>query len=373
MGFDHNSVFWNQTVLQFSAGSPAVLHAVLSVSALHEDLLEGRSITSTSSGEMLFLKQYNKAIQHLRSSQDFQAVSATLICCILFVCLENFRGNHDTALAHLQSGLKILQDWRTKEIESTSEIDVRESITRVFRRLDMQATAFMDSRQPHINATSVDEYAPESSNSASSYFKSLQQAQDEFERIAIRLFYVLTLKSHPKYSPTRTTLLRGLAIRFNAWKKSFDTFSDRESPSMDTRDLQLSVMLGLHFQAATLMLDLRANPVVFENEIDLKCVRIINLSRSLINSSNLSKPKFSSDMGVIGPLYFAAMNASPSIRQQAIDLLYRIKGKEGFWDPRTTAKIAKEVLIIQQHVKSPGLPVTGGVQFLAAAHRIPCN
>lgn len=67
MGFAHNSEFWNQTVLQFCEASPAVFHAVLGLSALHEALLEGTRLDATPNGRLALLQQYNKSIKLLRS------------------------------------------------------------------------------------------------------------------------------------------------------------------------------------------------------------------------------------------------------------------------------------------------------------------
>jgi hypothetical protein len=371
MGFGHNSEFWNQTVLQFCEASPAVLHAVLGVSALHENLLNQNGVDPMLSGDLVFLKQYNKSIKLLQSSQESRSISSTLICCVLFICLENFSGNYDKALAHLHSGLTILETWRKEDLKSASEIRVRENLTQVFRRLDMQATTFMNSRQPLINATTFGDNISENDTSMPTTFSSLQQAQEDLDRIAIRLVYVLTLKSPAKDSPTRTVLLQGLAEQFSSWKKAFDSFSGRESQRMDTKDLRLSVMLGLHFQTAVMMLDLKVNPVLHEDETDVKFTGIINLSRCLLKSGVPLKPSYSSEMGVIAPLYFTSMNASLPLRQQAIDLLRTVKGKEGPWDPRTTSRIAEEVMIAKRTNK-PGVPVSGSVQFLAEAHRITC-
>ncbi|KAE9364634.1 hypothetical protein N431DRAFT_355270 [Stipitochalara longipes BDJ] len=371
MGFGHNSEFWNQTVLQFCEASPAVLHAVLGLSALHENLLDETRDEITPRADLVVLKQYNKSIKLLQSSRENQAVSNTLICCILFICLENFSGNYDRALAHLQSGLTILESWRKEDLKSASEIRVRENLTQVFRRLDLQATTFMNSRQPLINATTFGDHISDNDAPSSTTFSSLQEAQEELDRIAIRLVYVLTLKSAAKESPTRTILLQGLAARCSCWKKAFDCFSERESQRMDTKDLRLSVMLGLHFQTACLMLEVRVNPVLHEDETNVKFMRIINLSRSLIQSGYSPKPSYSSEMGVVAPLYFTSMSASPHIRQQAIDLLRTVKGKEGPWDPKTTSRIAEEVMIAERTNK-PGVPLSGGVQFLAKAHHIPC-
>jgi len=371
MGFMHDSEFWNSTVLQFCEASPAVLHAVLGLSALHENLLNDKRNDTMSSADLVFLKQYNKSIKLLQSSQENQAVCITLICCILFICLENFSGNYDRALAHLQSGLSILEKWRKEDLKSASEIRVRENLTQVFRRFDLQATTFMNSRQPMINATTFSDHLSENDAPSPTAFSSLQEAQEELDRIAIRLVYVLTLKSAAKGSSTRTILLQGLAARCSCWKKAFDAFSERESPRMNTKDLRLSVMLGLHFQTAFLMLEVKVNPVLHAEETNIKFMRIVNLSRSLIQSGISLKPSYSSEMGVIAPLYFTSMSASPHIRQQAIDLLRTVKGKEGPWDPRTTSRIAEEVMIAER-INKPGVPLSGGVEFLAKAHHISC-
>jgi len=373
MGFMHNSEFWNRTVLQFCEASPAVLHAVLGLSALHENLLlNGKREGNMPSADLVFLKQYNKSIKLLQSSHENQAVSSTLICCIIFICLENFSGNYDRALAHLQSGLTILESWRKEELGSVSEIRVRENLTQVFRRLDLQATTFMNSRQPLINATTFGDHLSENDGPSPTAFSNLQEAQEELDRIAIRLVYVLTLKSAAKESATRTILLQGLAARYSCWKRAFDRFSERESQRMNTKDLRLSVLLGLHFQTASLMLEVRVNPVLHEEDTNAKFTRIINLSRSLIQSEPSLKPSYASEMGVIAPLYFTSMSASPHLRQQAIDLLRTIKGKEGPWDPRTTSRIAEEVMIAER-INKPGVALSGGVEFLARAHHIiPC-
>jgi hypothetical protein len=50
----------------------------------------------------------------------------------------------------------------------------------------MQATTFMDSRQPLINATTFGDSISEIDIPMPTTFSSLQQAQEELDRIAIR-------------------------------------------------------------------------------------------------------------------------------------------------------------------------------------------
>jgi hypothetical protein len=61
-------------------------------------------------GRSFALQQYNKAISCLSRclSQGPQSEEITLMCCVLFICLEFLRGNIDTAISHLLSGLGIM-------------------------------------------------------------------------------------------------------------------------------------------------------------------------------------------------------------------------------------------------------------------------
>jgi hypothetical protein len=77
MGFGHDSGFWEQTVLQFCEASPAVLHAVVSLGALLENLFNKTKAKTTPNDDMVFLEQYNKSIKCLQSSLESGSVAST--------------------------------------------------------------------------------------------------------------------------------------------------------------------------------------------------------------------------------------------------------------------------------------------------------
>ena len=379
MGFDNGSTFWSYMVLQFSQSSPAVLHAALALGALHEHLGGDPNAIGDTKSYRLCLMQYNKSIGYLRSRRSRQPIQLTLTCCILYICLENAQGNHGTALEHLQNGLKILQDWKMDTNTSASEDLVVKNLTNVFRRLDMQATVFLDSRQPELNATSIVQ-SPKTDHTVPICFSSMRDAQISLEEIELRLFYVLTTKSsqhhscqsHDEMLSIRAPLLRGLSGRFKEWKETFDSFSIGESERMQTKDLRLGVLLALHYETTSLMLDTKTKPAPDMEDIltwESQITRINDLSRSLIRSSSSdSRFEFSADTGVIAPLYYAAMRATSSpVRQQAIEILRSVKCKEGFWDAETAARIAENVSQVKR-AGTPGLPVTGSIPVLAKAH-----
>jgi hypothetical protein len=77
MGFGHDSGFWKQTVLQFCEASPAVLHAVVSLGALLENLFNKTKAKTTPNDDIVFLEQYNKSIKYLQSSLESGPVAST--------------------------------------------------------------------------------------------------------------------------------------------------------------------------------------------------------------------------------------------------------------------------------------------------------
>ncbi|KAI1381963.1 hypothetical protein F4677DRAFT_439768 [Hypoxylon crocopeplum] len=63
--------------------------------------------------ELFTIQQYNLSIYHLQRHVQPgslpESVEVTLICCLIFVCIETSRGNEAAALAHVANGLQIIK------------------------------------------------------------------------------------------------------------------------------------------------------------------------------------------------------------------------------------------------------------------------
>ncbi|KAI0896816.1 hypothetical protein F4806DRAFT_463028 [Annulohypoxylon nitens] len=63
--------------------------------------------------ELFMIQQYNLSIyhlqQHVQPGSPPSSVEITLICCLVFVCIETSRGNEAAALAHVANGLQIIR------------------------------------------------------------------------------------------------------------------------------------------------------------------------------------------------------------------------------------------------------------------------
>ncbi|KAI1461585.1 hypothetical protein F4805DRAFT_453471 [Annulohypoxylon moriforme] len=155
--------FWRRLVPLVGQSDPAVRHALIALGAAHESaqLQQERArthpMTATSSStttitrskspeqqqqrqryqqqqqkssyistpppednsacidqlELFMIQQYNLSIyhlqQHVQPGSPPESVEITLICCLVFVCIETSRGNEAAALAHVANGLQIIK------------------------------------------------------------------------------------------------------------------------------------------------------------------------------------------------------------------------------------------------------------------------
>jgi hypothetical protein len=143
----YDSSFWEKLILAASAQKPSLRHAVMAIGALHEEFLRKKLLPSTPSAEnqksKFALNQYAKAIGTLRrslSSEKEEPLTA-LMSCILFVCFDSLRGWFESALVHLQSGLRILRDMR--RLSEGNHI-VEETIAPLFMRLSIQCIIYIE-------------------------------------------------------------------------------------------------------------------------------------------------------------------------------------------------------------------------------------
>ena len=86
------SEFWERLVPRTTYHHPAIKHAVLALSSLHERFEQGDMSVFASNLDIaqggFALHQYNKAIQQLIQVTSRQQLDICLISCVLFACFE---------------------------------------------------------------------------------------------------------------------------------------------------------------------------------------------------------------------------------------------------------------------------------------------
>ena len=189
----YDSSFWGKLILAASAQKPSIRHAVIAIGALHEDFSRKRLVPSTPSAEdqktQFALNQYAKAMGALRRSlaSGKEESLTALMSCILLVCFDSLRGWFESAMVHLQSGLRILRDMRRS---SERNHIIEDNIAPLFMRLSIQSIIYVDTRSTHDQTAFARELMDVSGKEIviSEDFESLEEARNSLNQASDGLF-----------------------------------------------------------------------------------------------------------------------------------------------------------------------------------------
>ncbi len=358
-----NSSFWNRLVLQVGRREPAIHHALVALSAAHENFKLKQvpeEAESKDSNYRFSMQQYNKAIQHLSdhlsSGNGRWGAEVALICCVVFICYESLQGNLELALAHLESGLGILRNWRKETSSSSSrssEIVGKDILINLFLRLEIQASGFLKTRKPQLEmlTAGVDSGVKPP---ISATFRNIEEAKDSQEKLTVWLFRFLALNAKyksvlPAERPPAVTLEHmELETQFQLFSVGIDGLLEKPLNALDFR---AATVLKIRYHVTLIMLATSspALPVPQTQPRDLSSHyrALISMSELILKkpkSKALSfSPAFSFDANVVAPLYFTAMNCpDQSMCQEALYLLKISPRREGLFDAATMAQIAEK-------------------------------
>lgn len=133
------SELWSLYVLQLARNEPAVRHVVIGIACLYEQFES--AATDHFPDSRFALRQYITAIQHVigsfnRGSQQSTAVA--LLLCALFASFESLQGHCGSALTHVTSGLKVLQEQQVHSKSLSSSYIPARLLKGLFSRLGSQ-------------------------------------------------------------------------------------------------------------------------------------------------------------------------------------------------------------------------------------------
>ncbi|KFY00847.1 hypothetical protein O988_03086 [Pseudogymnoascus sp. VKM F-3808] len=365
----YDSSFWKRLILAASTQKPSLRHTVIALGALHEDFLRKGLVPLTSSaGEQesqFALNQYAKAMGALRrslSSGKEEPLTA-LMSCVLFVCFDSLRGWFESAMVHLQSGLKILRDMRRSSAENHIIEDI---VAPIFTRLSLQFIIYVDAKSADDQLTFARQLIGVSTKEIviSDEFENLGQARNALDQVVdglFRAFYMWDVNLPVVLQTTESlAIFDKYTSRLSLWNIAFETFMASKSKDFTNREVQGAALLKIHHTTATMMAgvspdmnDLRpmseaVNVEKFFEYLDDFQI-IIDLSRPLVAAAEQDakdgKPPltFRSDFGLIGPLYYVCINCPTiSLQTEAMELLLRCPRREGMWNSVMIAQMIQQ-------------------------------
>ena len=145
------------------------------------------------------------------------------------------------------------------------------------------------------------------------------------------------------------------------WLQAFRAFLQIKNHLLDKRELQAAHSLEINQIACTIFLDIGPLKMLTTemgwDAFTTRYERIVDLAALVVEPAACGKrttPEFSLDMDTVGPLFSVAYRCRhPVIRRKAIALLYAAPRQEGCWNSILAARVAEEVVGIEEEGLGP--------------------
>lgn len=344
-----NSRFWDRIVLQFCHIEPAVKHAVLALSSIHQ-LSEARHDANIALRHQRYANQHYQhalsAAQSLLQSSTPENIDRVLVACLVFTCYENVRGNYAASQMHTGSGRAIMAQHRERLRRPTRRNDLNE-IQQLFARLDVAALAFSpsNSRYPYDTNSFYDT----NPNLVPDAFDTVEEARapliDHIRWLLVvaRDGYFAALKDPSLYAILEPQRLR-VMDHLVRWSSRFEeiTHHDLTASPILIRTLRVwHHLVTIDVQATYYGSELR-----YDKYIDQYNQLVRNAEE--INELLAQEPSgcdFSFDLGITIPLFGTVERCrDPYIRRRALKALHAGQKQEGTWGPGAAIAAEKWVL-----------------------------
>ncbi|KAF5705005.1 transcriptional regulatory moc3 [Fusarium mundagurra] len=344
--------FWGGVVLKMSSTEPAVRHAILAISSLHEAVqVKSRSLKEIDT--RFAFREYGNAITSLRNwGQRSEPSVVPLLVCVLFICVEFLIDRDTAAQMHICQGRHILStlgDGRSPAMEM-----IKHSLVPVYARLSLSSFLFGSRPAPipaHLRSWS----------DMPAVFATIEEARYALYLLLDDGLQFSTSARTPIYNPNAEpeeirklqNEQQRLLSQLSRWHAAF-TVTTSMSPQSPSLENSLNV-LRIYHQSTLIWVSTALD--TGETKLDQfmpNFANIITLASTIISSvpSNAKLEPFSFETEIIPPVYWTAIKCRhPLLRRAALKLLTRNQmrnRRENLWHARETAVIAARIIEIEE-------------------------
>lgn len=344
--------FWNSLVLKLSTTEPAVRHAMLALSSMHE-CVETKVKNGRDRDRTFAFREYGKAIGALQKwSPGTEPSALPLLVCILFICFEFLADREAASQMHICQGRKILsglQDSRSPTMQM-----VKESLVPIYTRLSLASFLF-GSRPARIPEflriwTSMPAIFTSIDEARCLLYQILDDGLQFSAGAGVAVFSADPGDAIQKMQIEQERLLSQL----RRWDAAFTVLVSM-SPQSPASTISQN-LLRIYYHACFIWIStaLERGQMAYDSYLPAFS-SMISLASSIISSPSYQASKaaaFSFETEVVAPVYWAATKCRhPMLRRAAIRLLNRDRVKnrrENLWHTKEIAVVATRLVEMEE-------------------------
>ncbi|PMD29888.1 hypothetical protein L207DRAFT_503376 [Hyaloscypha variabilis F] len=346
--------FWERLLLQATHHEPCIRHAIIALGSLHERFEQdnGLVVQSDANGwtDDFALKNYNQAIKYLMEPLSRKAQT-----------IDTMQSAYGPAVAHLQSGLKILCEAQPK-IQDHPPLSLTvsavpyapiEMLEEIFMRLDLQVTQMVGTEGEWNTYEIMKKHAW--TREIPPAFSTVSQARNCLLFHWHKLSFNIWDRSSKQFPEILIAWQKTSIAILDRWSTAFDAFLSNRGDKMTDNERKGAAVLTIIRELGSTSVMLVRTKVDDQRNWDIFSPifeKIVCLAEDVVKldfKSNGGRPTFCIDLAIVSPLFEVSIRCrDPVIRRRAINLLRTCGRTEGVWNAFLTSKVAQKVLDIEE-------------------------
>lgn len=381
--------FWHTYVLALSYESEPVKQSLCALSEAHRYFsAQARNHTSlTPAINVSAIHGYNEAIEkisRLVAKNSTQNIRTTIICCVIFICIENVYGRPMDSIRHLHSACHLLHSLRGAK--GGQHDPLPGVISRMLYRLGQNVAIYLgdevvftpDSAMPPIRLGD-----PQAS------FLSLEEANEQLEEIGSiynEFLFAPDPDEWPNYGhfhrrcdgmkhlgqdisitrdDKRRRVLESSQAAYEVWGSRFDTYKSMETSCKDKQ--RRCALTSLH-QYLWMTLIKRETPSTQLCKEDWQEL-LQRVAKVLGHGPESDDPVFTFDGDIIPALFTIWSSCHDAeMRSQVLQLMRSSHRREGIWDSLEVASLCEAWASAEErNSMDPPTPALGIPELMASS------
>ncbi|KAM0327426.1 hypothetical protein ACHAQA_005712 [Verticillium albo-atrum] len=372
------SSFWARIVPALCFEEPAVRHAVLVISSLHQNTYGGGPLGTQLKGcdavcTPFAAGQYGKALRSLQQWRPPSAagirstasVTVPLLACLLFICIEFMLGDPSAAQVHIIQGRAILARLAEdpREARGPGADLIRRELVPVYTRLSVASFVFGSKPAPIPAALKPARGAEVVFERLEDAELSLHEIMDDGLRFTkdAKMWTFSAVREGPNWADEFVmwqAQKAELMARASEWHVAFSVLLAAQGAGGMS---DAARMCRLYYLTTTVYMGtaLEQTECVFD-EYMTTFASMVAVAGEILQAEEErggtptagEGARFSFESGIVPPLYFAAIKCRhPGLRRAALNLLRRkglVDCKENLWDTRLVSRIATRIMEIEE-------------------------